>query len=569
MADNTETYATSFQDALDRLAEGLQTHQTVKVGSFWEFLRDVWSLSYDNPEYFQAWHVGVLAEDIEECLESGLNYVGILPRFHFKSTILGHAFSVWRLLKSPRDCSVLYLSYSDLMARYHISEINKTVQRNPVLTQWMTSRSPKADFSFRYYINKRPMEIAHGGLFSFKRGMHVNGALIADDVLRDPENPLNLSQLSKVEDHFLTESLFIPLKGVPVIVLGTPMMPGDLLTNLQKDDRFKSRILPALDPVPGRRVLMPELYSEEWLLQQQNARPKAFASEFLLQPYFATEAYFEDKDIIACEDKTLLNHPVSKAYTSLEEGDLFAGFDIGKKRHPSHLVIFKKVGDRLEQIHQSWLDGWSYSDQIEYLNDVAEKFHLMRGYIDNTRGELEDRGLNTIWNPMHFTTKSKNTMAQVFEQYVHSGRLKLLSDERQRGQILCVSNELKAPETPMGHGDAFFSIAMALYAAYECSLNSFQNLGNVVDWMNAMSPDTPSGDVSPVQEVKNRWVSSLTNSTQPTYNQDQGIDTGSGLAPVNPMMTPQKPNPTCEEPLCASSFWVTERKLCLFCGHRG
>ena len=52
--------------------------------------------------------------------------------------------------------------------------------------------------------------------------------------------------------------------------------------------------------------------------------------------------------------------------------------------------------------------------------------------------------------------KSKNTMAQVFEQYVHSGRLKLLSDERQRGQILCVSNELKAPETPMGHGDAFF-----------------------------------------------------------------------------------------------------------------
>ena len=165
MADNTETYATSFQDALDRLAEGLQTHQTVKVGSFWEFLRDVWSQSYDNPEYFQAWHVGVLAEDIEDCLEKGLNYVGILPRFHFKSTILGHAFSVWRLLKSPRDCSVLYLSYSDLMARYHISEINKTVQRNPILTQWMTSRSPKADFSFRYYINKKPMEIAHGGLF--------------------------------------------------------------------------------------------------------------------------------------------------------------------------------------------------------------------------------------------------------------------------------------------------------------------------------------------------------------------------------------------------------------------
>jgi len=567
----TNNNATTFDDAFARLAEGLTTQQSIKVGSFWEFIRDIWSLSYDNPEYFNAWHVGLLAEDIEYCLEEGLNYCAILPRFHFKSTVLGHAFSVWRLLKAPRDCSVLYLSYSDLMSRYHIAEINKVVQRNPVLTQWMTSRSPKADFSFRYYVNKKPMEISHGGLFSFKRGMHVNGALIADDVLRDPENPLNLSQLTKVEDHFLTETMFIPLKGIPVIVLGTPMMPGDLLTVLQKDDRFKTRVLPALDPVPGRRVLMPELYNEEWLLRQQRARPKAFASEFLLQPYFSTEAYFEEDDIRKCEDPKLINHPVSKSYSPLEDGDLFAGFDVGKKRHPSHLVIFKKTGDRIEQVHQSWLDGWSYSDQIAYLNDVTEQFNLMRGYIDNTRGELEDRGLNNIWRAMHFTTKSKNTMAQVFEQYVHSGQLKLLSDERQRGQILCVSNELKAPVTPMGHGDAFFSIAMALYAAYECSLNSFQNLGNVVDWMNDISSDlAPSESGSnPIQEITNQWVNSLTNKTPDTYNTSQVSNTGGGLAPVNPMMTPQKPNPDCEEPLCAASFWVTERKLCLFCGHRG
>ena len=206
----TNSNITTFSDAFSQLADGLSTHQAIKVGSFWEFLRDIWSQSYDNPEYFKAWHVGLLAEDIEECLETGQNYVAILPRFHFKSTILGHAFSVWRLLTAPRDCSVLYLSYSDLMSRYHISEINKTVQRNPILTQWMHSRSPKADYSFRYYINKKPMEISHGGLFSFKRGMHVNGALIADDVLRDPENPLNLSQLTKVEDHFLTETMFIP-----------------------------------------------------------------------------------------------------------------------------------------------------------------------------------------------------------------------------------------------------------------------------------------------------------------------------------------------------------------------
>ena len=394
---------TTFSDAFDRLASGLLTTQKIPVGSFKDFLINVWSQGFDNPEYFNAWHVGQIAEDVEYCLEEGLNYCAILPRFHFKSTILGHAFSVWSLLKAPRDCAVLYLSYSDSMARYHISEINKAISRNHILREWMDNRSPKADFSARYMVNGHPMDVRHGGLFSFKRGMHVNGALIADDILRDPENPLNIGQVTKVEEHFLTESLFIPLKGVPVIVMGTPMMPGDLLTKLQEDDRFFARVLPALNPVPGRRVLMPELYSEEWLLKQQAARPKSFASEFLLVPHYATETYFNDVDISKCEDETLQAIPVARKYRKPEGAFLFAGFDVGKKRHPSHLVIFQREGEKVTQIHQSWLDGWNYSDQIEFLNEVAENFDLDRGYVDNTRGELEDRGLDFRWKPLSFT----------------------------------------------------------------------------------------------------------------------------------------------------------------------
>ena len=78
---------TTFEDAFSRLAEGLTEHKSVKVGSFWEFLRDIWSQSFEHPEYFKAWHVGLLAEDIEKCIEEGKNYVAVLPRFHFKSTI--------------------------------------------------------------------------------------------------------------------------------------------------------------------------------------------------------------------------------------------------------------------------------------------------------------------------------------------------------------------------------------------------------------------------------------------------------------------------------------------------
>ena len=546
----------TIDSAFELLSEGLVSQQKYKVGSFKDFLLNVWCHSFDHPEYFQAWHVSVLADDIEECLRTGQNYVAVLPRFHFKSTLLGHAFSVWRLLTAPRDCSVLYLSYSDGMARYHIAEINKAVSRNPLLSELMENRNPKADYSARFYINKKPMEIAHGGLFSFKRGMHVNGALIADDVLRDPENPLNMGQITKVEDHFLTESMFIPLKGVPVIVLGTPMMPGDLLAKLQDDSRFNSRVLPALDPVPDRPVLMPELYSKEWLLEQQRARPKSFASEFMLVPHFSTESYFDEEDISKCEDESLRSAPATQVFSGNELNDqVFGGFDVGKKRHPSHLVLFRKRGEYIEQIHQSFLEGWNYSDQIEYLNNVADNFNLTGGYVDNTRGELEDRGLDTRWRAMTFTRKSKHTMAQVFEQFVHSGLMKLIKDERQKHQILSVSNDLKAPDTPLGHGDAFFSIALALQAAHNTAYK-FVNLGSLTDWFKAISPlETP-------EERKKV----LDGTGEGDYNQTSHP---LQLEPVNVMeRAVLAPNPHCKEAVCNPSFWVPERGLCIYCGYR-
>ena len=545
MSDDLTTYDKAFE----LLAEKLEKSNKYKVGSFWEFTRDIWSQGFEHPEYFQAWHVGKLTEEVEKCIEDNLNYLAILPRAHFKSTILGHAFSIWRSLKIQGNANILYLSYSDTMAKYHISEINKEVNRNPLLKDMMTNRAPKADFTFRYDTgNGGTAEILHGGLFSFKRGMHVNGALIADDILKDPESPLALGQMNKIEDHFLTESFFIPNKGVPVVIVGTPMMPGDLLTILEKDDRFVTRKMPALDPEPGRRVLMPELYSEEWLLEQQKAKPKSFASEFLLQPHFNTEAYFDSEDIEKCEDANLRSLPTTMKHNFEEDEDVFAGFDVGKKRHPSHLVVFRRKGERVEQIHQSWLDGWDYSEQIEYLNEAAENFGLTKGYIDNTRGELEDRGLDRTWYPLSFTLKSKNNMAHIFEQYVHSGNLFLIRDTRQRQQILSVNNELKAPETPMGHGDAFFSIAMALQAAYETGIYNMQAVGDLQEFVSDIEPSLK------YQNIDKNKPEKLIDFDKNVYN-----DSSKNL---------QAPNPNCTEDFCGPSLWVPARGLCLYCNYK-
>ena len=332
------------------------------------------------------------------------------------------------------------------------------------------------------------------------------------------------------------------------MIVGTPMMPGDLLTVLEKDDRFVTKKLPALDPEPGRRVLMPELYSEEWLLEQQKAKPKSFASEFLLQPHFNTEAYFDSEDIEKCEDANLRSLPTTVQHNFADDEDVFAGFDVGKKRHPSHLVVFRRKGERVEQIHQSWLDGWDYSEQIEYLNEAAENFGLTKGYIDNTRGELEDRGLDRTWYPLSFTLKSKNNMAHIFEQYVHSGNLFLIRDTRQRQQILSVNNELKAPETPMGHGDAFFSIAMALQAAYETGIYNMQAVGDLQEFVSDIEPSLK------YQNIDKNKPEKLIDFDKNVYN-----DSSKNL---------QAPNPNCTEDFCGPSLWVPARGLCLYCNYK-
>jgi len=331
-------------------------------------------------------------------------------------------------------------------------------------------------------------------------------------------------------------------------VLGTPMMPGDLLSKLQDDERFESRVLPALDPTPKRKVLMPELYSEKWLLGQQKARPKSFASEFLLQPHFSTEAYFEEDQITACEDEKLVNLSYNKKYEKAVGEQIFGGFDVGKKRHPSHLVLFSRIGDTVKQIHSSFLDGWNYTDQIDYLNEVADNYKLESGYVDNTRGELEDRGLHRLWRSMSFTRKSKNTMAQIFEKYIVSGKLKLIKDERQKQQIISVNNELKAPVTPMGHGDAFFSIALALQSIHETEIFKYETMGSVTDWLDAISPDES------LKPKENAILEKL------KFEGDNKDILDGDMEPLNP---------NCKESVCKPEFWVLENKLCIYCNYRG
>ncbi len=150
----------------------------------------------------------------------------------------------------------------------------------------------------------------------------------------------------------------------------------------------------------------------------------------------------------------------------------YAGLDLGSKRHPSHLAVLEERDGILYQIESRWFDPPCML--IEVVNEtikLCERLNVRRLAFDGTRGELqilaERRELPWNWRGVTFTPELKRKMAGRLAVYLEQGKLKLLSDERQRRSLLQVNALLKAEaDEATGHGDAFWSLALALEAAH-------------------------------------------------------------------------------------------------------
>ena len=55
----------SVSDAANLLADKLISRPSMKIGSFEEFLVNIFSKSFDKPEYYKLWHCGYIAEKAE------------------------------------------------------------------------------------------------------------------------------------------------------------------------------------------------------------------------------------------------------------------------------------------------------------------------------------------------------------------------------------------------------------------------------------------------------------------------------------------------------------------------
>ena len=408
----------------------------------------------------RGWHIDNLCDRLQNN-----NRTATLAFRKSSKSVTMYTFVMWLLLNSNRPFNEYrYFSYKQDRAREHLQKIKRYIAANPLYTGFKSLT--QAETILRYKTKFGEFEVKPEGILAFKRGLHPDGVFL-DDILKDPTERLDLTQIEKITRIVLEEVLSMPKEGGCTHLIGTAQDQTDIFHVLKEPGRgFNFAEYPA---IKDGNSLWPEMFPLERLEQiRLEITDKPFQKEFLLVPVRSADAWFSEDRIFELTNPKLKNLRLGLTYNITEEA--YAGADLGKKRHPSHLAVFKETAEgKLIQIHSHWFDRIDYCDQLAYFKQAIETFGIRKLKFDNTRAEmtaLDEMGeIPREMEGVSFTGKENFKMAGEFERLVSRGQIEFLDDLRQRRSICSVDNNLKAPETSEGHGDSFWACALAISAA--------------------------------------------------------------------------------------------------------
>jgi hypothetical protein len=448
--------------------------------SFTYFVYAVFSQSFDQ----FTW--GEYLEAVTERFDRSPFTIDVGPREHFKSTRLYARimFNIWRARYGDPGGEGHYFSYNVDMSRYHLEKVKDLIERNPYF-DGVVDLKVRADSNISYAwpkLNGKKKELGPkvtftpSSLLSFKRGIHARWIYI-DDPLRDPENKMVPTIIHKINRIILVEVMQMVNEGGECRVVGTPQTWADFYFLPEVAEQFDVAIVKAYVDEAKQIVLWPEYWSWERLKRREALiKRMRFSQEFLATPAYEATSYINADALEACIDPDLESLKTGPIYEFYKGKYVVGGHDIGKKRHPAHCAIYYryKVEDNAKgetiayykQIVSKWFDGIDYKDQVDWLNEAIDCFNISLLRYDNTRGEFEgfaEAGkLHRNLVPVVFGNRNQNGLASSFDAKINERQVIMVNDTRQKEQILAVDGNLKAMETPEGHGDSFWSNVLAL-----------------------------------------------------------------------------------------------------------
>jgi len=458
------------------------------------FLEQVFSRSFDGETFRMAdgkkhpFALGQLHRNWARLVQKHNRLCVMAPRMHLKSTILNHAFAFWQLFKADGNVDGIIFSFTDQLAREHVALLKRLIVANPFCRAWV-DRKPRSEGMISFVVDFGQGrtwlgEVRGSGIMSASRGRHPK-FVICDDVLSDFANPLDPTQLIKIDNLFRQVVMSMPEPNDPLIVVGTPQSYEDTLYGLRDDPTFYWARYPAIIDEESQLTIWPEKFDFRRLERQRKAiKDRAFRVEYLLTPVAAAAAFLSREDVERCADPDLKRWSLQEPFANPARYPVYAGMDVGKSLHPSHIAVFVQMPDgTLMQVFEAFLDDLDYRRQVNFVNRVIAHFDVHRLYYDSTRAELDDRGLSARAHGFKFTKSKKVDLALHLERRIFAEAdeptIILLKHDRMIGQLCAVRKDLSSPESRDGHGDSFWSIALAVHAAEEGP--SFVDLGNVND----------------------------------------------------------------------------------------
>ena len=451
---------------------------------FWYFLDHIFTRSFDGQTYTdpvtkdqKPFEFSDIHRQWALHLQYNKRFCIQAPRAHLKTTVIGQAFPFWLMAQAKDNDYVdgIYFSYKTELANEKVAALKRAIKDNPYCRFWVDLKPTSASvIDFLVDWGDGPIAevtLKGAGIKSATRGRHPRFTL-CDDILSDFANPIGSSELRLINRIFRNTIMSLPANEDDVLgLVGTPQSYDDILYQLAQAEDWLWLLYPAIKDYKKQTVQWPEKFDYERLLRiRKNVGITGFEVEYQLTPVVVTDQFLTKQDLLPIIDLNLKEWNLTTEFGNEARLGVYGGFDVGKKVHPSHVVILLELPSKsLITLYQAFMDHMPYPQQVKMLNLLAQRFNISRGYFDSTFNVLEDRKLNRRWKGKVFTKKLKADMAVGLEKRVFAEDedpgLVLLNDSRFINQIVQVRKDLTADETMEGHGDAFWSLGLAIKAA--------------------------------------------------------------------------------------------------------
>ena len=361
------------------------------------------------------------------------------------------------------------------LANERVADLKRYILANPYCRFWKDLK-PTAESIIDFLVDWGDGPVGRvvlkgAGIKAANRGRHPK-YVICDDILSDFSNPLSSTELRLINRIFRQTIMSLPSNPEDVLCLvGTPQSYNDILYQLAMDESWLWLLYPAVKDWAAHEVQWPEKYSYERLMRiRKSVKPDAFEVEYQLLPVTLTDQFLNREDLNQVVDIELRPWDLEEEFVNAGGLGIYGGMDVGKEVHPTHIVFTLELpSGTLITLYQTFMDHLSYPEQVKTVNHLTKVFGLTRGYYDATFNVLDDRGLNQRWIGRVFTRKLKGDLATGLEKRVFAEAdrpgIVLLNDRRFLDQITMVRKNLTAVETPDGHADSFWSLALACRAA--------------------------------------------------------------------------------------------------------